>query len=122
MRDLFKISPPSSFMIVVAYLGLNLATAVAVAVIFFFLPGISPFFLFLPSIILVTWFAGFLPGIFTLMADLIIIAALFFIPMFHSHLTITTSFIIEMGMFVLIGSLISFVIDKAKHQDKIISY
>ncbi len=122
MRDFFKTSPPSPFMITAAFVGFNLATGMVAALILFLLPRFSPFLLFIPTIMVISWYAGFIGGFITTCISVIGIIILLFLPSPVPLIVINTNFFIEFGWFFFVGIFASYVIDKAKNQAKITEY
>ncbi len=122
MRDLFKTSPPSPFIIILSYLGLNGATVVIAAFVLAFFPELSPFLLFLPTILFITLYAGFMPGYITIALSLLSITGLLYYPINNPLLTFSTNLAVESGIFVIVALYSSYLLDKTKRQDIITKY
>lgn len=112
----------SPFLVTVSYAGLNLITIGLVAVLLMFYPSVSPFLIFIPAILIATWYAGFLSGIVTALISILGLIALLFLPTNKPILIVESVFFIELALFVILSLFAAFVIDKAKNQKDIINY
>lgn len=112
----------SPYFIAATYIGLNLLSiGIAIGLLLFF-PSLSPFFVFVPAILLVTWYAGFLLGFLTTLISILSIVAFFFFPTYKPLLAAETILFIELFMFFVVALCISYVLDKSKNQEAIINY
>ena len=112
----------SPFLVTVSYAGLNLITLGMAALVLTFYPSVSPFLIFIPAIIITSWYAGFLSGVVTAIISIMSLVALLFLPTDKPILVIEYVFFIELALFVILSLFASFVIDKAKNQEDIINY
>jgi signal transduction histidine kinase len=122
MHTFFKTNPPSPFITTVAYFSLNLVTGLLAALLLFLFPHMSPFLLFLPTILFVAWYSGFLPGFITTVISMSIIVLLLFFPTRDPLLVASTNLLVEIILFFVVGIFASYIIDKAKNQDLITDY
>ena len=122
MRNVFRLTPPSSFIISCLYIGINLLTAILVASLLYISPGLSPFMLFIPTVLLIAWYAGFVPGVVTTLLSIISITTFLLLPLPKPLITINSNYFIELGAFFLIGLNASYIIDTLKKQDVITEY
>jgi signal transduction histidine kinase len=122
MHNFFKTNPPSPFITTIAYFSLNLATGLLAALLLFLFPNVSPFLLFLPTILFVAWYSGFLPGFITTVISMSIIVLLLFFPTMKPLLVASTNLLVEIVLFFVVGIFASYLIDKAKNQDLITDY
>jgi signal transduction histidine kinase len=85
-------------------------------------PGLSPFLLFLPTIIWIAWYGGFVSGVTTTLLSIISITAFILLPLHKPLISINSNYFIGLGAFFLVGLYISYIIDASKKQDIIVDY
>lgn len=122
MRVLLKSSTPSPLLISTAYLFINIVTAGFAAIMLYLIPGITPVLFFIPTVMLIAWYAGFVPGVMTTLLSIISIVALLFLPSQKPLIAVDVNYFIEIAAFFLIGLYASYIIDKSKNQDLITGY
>jgi len=122
MHVLTKTTHPSILIRILIYAGINIATASAVSLCVQYIPQFSPFLIFFPTIVFFAWIGGFMIGFLTTVLSFLSIILMLFFPNNHPLLNISLSMVIEMALFMFIGTFISYIIHVAKQQDKVIEY
>lgn len=122
MLDFFKSSSPSPLLISTAYLFINIVTAAFAAIMLYLIPGITPVLFFIPTVLLIAWYAGFVPGVMTTLLSIISVVLLLFLPSNKPLIVVDANYFIEIAAFFLIGLYASYIIDKSKNQDIITNY
>jgi signal transduction histidine kinase len=117
---MIKVLTRSPLVIVLSFLGLNLASLSVVVLVVSFYPEVSPFMIFIPSVLLVTWFAGFPLGITTIGISMLGVWLLMLYPVNNPLLERDPQFFIEMFLFFAVAIYSSFVLDRSKNQKEII--
>lgn len=87
-----------------------------------FFPNISPLLLFIPTILFVTWFAGFTAGIITTLISITSIVVIIFLPLARPLVIPDIDLLIELTLLFIAGIIGSALIDKAKNQEVITEY
>lgn len=117
-----KFSSRSPYVITSSFIGLNLLSAGLAVALLWYYPSISPFLIFIPAVLIVTWYAGFMLGVLTMLLSTITIIALLFFPANKPLVGAEVVFFIELFLFFLVATYASYVLDKAKNQEAIINY
>jgi signal transduction histidine kinase len=119
---LAKTTHPSILIKILIYAGINIASALVVSLCLQYIPQFSPFLIFFPTIAFFAWYGGFVVGFFTTVLSLFSITLMIFFPSSHPLLSTGLGMVIEMAMFLFVGTFISYIIHVAKQQDKVIEY
>lgn len=117
---MIKVLSRSPMVITLSFLGINLAAFAVTALVLTFYPEVSPFMIFIPSVLLVTWFAGFSLGITTIGLSMLSILTLMFIPSNDPLLSREIHVFIELFLFFAVAVYSSYVLDRSKNQQEII--
>lgn len=121
-RAMFKFSSHSPVLISLIFILLNIVSALAAAVLLLYHPTLSPFIIFLPVILITTWYAGFLPGVIALLISSISIILLLIYPANTPLLKAELALFIEYALFFIISLMSAYLLDRSKKQEIIADY
>ncbi len=100
----------------------TLFTFILVSLLIYSIHDASHFLFFILPVILNAWYGGIRPGLLTVFISTIAVFMLFLIPMYQSFLLLNDAFYLDLVNYILIGVLVSFVIDFHKQPDQSIAY
>lgn len=119
---MFTISSRSPIVVSLIFILLNLVSALTAAVLLIYYPSLSPFVIFLPVILLTTWYAGFLPGVLALLISSVSVIGLLLYPSNNALLKADLALYIEYTLFFVISLLSAYLLDRSKKQEVITDY
>jgi signal transduction histidine kinase len=117
-----KLSTRSPILISLYFIALNLISLGTAILLLQYFPAISPFVVFIPTVLIVTWYAGFLPGLLTALISTVSILSLFFFPSNRPLLLAEMTIFIEFFLFFTVSLAVSYMLDKSKNQEVITNY
>src|SRR5258706_6081416 len=100
------------------------ASLLCFLIAFFLAPDIAktnPAVIFLPAVMITTWYAGFIPGLVANFLSTIIIFY-FFLPPYESFMAKQFISVLQMVLFLVEASFVCFFIDSEHRQEKITAY
>lgn len=100
----------------------TLFTFLLAAYFIYLIHDFNPFIFFILTISLNTWYGGRKAGFFTLLLSIIGIGILISLPGPLFHYLPALSLLVHITLYIIIGVLLSFIIDAAKRSKKIVAY
>lgn len=104
------------------YLGLNIFVGLVALLATRYFPDFTPFLIFLPIVAYYAWYSGFIVAFITTIISIFTITLMLFYPINHPLLTANIPFFIKACVFLFVSIFVSYIIYKARQQDKVSDY